>query len=122
MGFRNGAYCTVWSVEPGKGNFTNVRLTISRKIAEGNYEQEFSGRCMFIGTAKAKAEKLKERDRIRLTGVDVTNKWDKENSRELVNYKVFDFELENEPRGSVSAAHVSSSNPVEGNDEEESPF
>lgn len=122
MGFRQGSYCTVWSVEPGKGNFTNVRLTISRKNAEGKYEQEFSGRCMFIGTAKAKAEKLKERDRICLTGVDVTNKWDAENRRELVNYKVFDFELENEPKGGASAVHAASANPIEGNDEEESPF
>lgn len=95
MGFRNSAYATVWSVEPGKGNFTKVRINCSRKNKDtGNYEQDFSGFCMFIGTAHAKASRLKERDRIKLLEVDVTTTYDKESRREYVNYKVFDFDVE----------------------------
>lgn len=71
-----------------------VRISISRKKKDSDeYEQEFSGFCTFIGTAKAKAEKLKIKDRIKLGDVDVTTWYDKEKKVEYVTYKVFDFEL-----------------------------
>lgn len=104
MGFRQGSYATVWQVEPGKGNFSKVRLSVSRKNREtGAYDTEFSGYCMFIGTANAKATRLKERDRIKLGDVDVTNTYDKDARKEYVNYKVFDFEAA-DFSGSGSAA------------------
>lgn len=115
MGFRNGAFATVWQREEGKGKFSLVNLTISRKNPEGVYETEFSARCMFIGSARAKAERLKERDRICLTSVEVTNKYDKENKRELVNYKVFDFEPADAVRDGTAPSRSSASNPVEDN-------
>lgn len=94
MGFRTGSFATVWSVEPGRGNFSNVRLTISRKNRDTDqYEDEFSGYCMFIGEARAKAEHLKERDRIKLGDVDVTRRYDKEKNREYYTFKVFTFEM-----------------------------
>lgn len=126
MGFRNGAYCSVWQKEEGKGRFSLVNLTISRKNPEGGYETEFSGRCMFIGNARVKAERLKEKDRICLTSVDVTNKFDKENKRELVNYKVFDFEFADSARNGTASNRPAASNPIESNavedDSENTPF
>ena len=93
MGFRTGAFATVWSVEPGKGNFTKVRLSTSRKDKEsGEYVQDFSGFCMFIGTANAAASSLHTRDRIKLGDVDVTTTYNKETNKEYVNYRVFSFE------------------------------
>lgn len=95
----------------------NVRLSISRKDKEtGEYEDEFSGFCMFIGHAKAKAEKLKERDRIKLGDVDVTRRYDKEKQKEYYTFKVFDFEFADDAgRGNQSApaAATVDSNPTE---------
>ena len=115
MGFRQGSFGTCWAVEPGKGNFMNVRLSISRKNKDtGEYEDEFSGFCMFIGAAKAKAEKLKERDRIKLGDVDVTRRYDKEKQREYYTFKVFDFEMADDSnRGGQSAPARAESNPTE---------
>lgn len=44
MGFRNGAYATVWGVEPGKTDrYQQVRLSTSRKNKKtGQFEQDFS--------------------------------------------------------------------------------
>lgn len=93
MGFRKDAYATVWGVEEGRGNTMKVRLSTSHKKKDSNeYEQDFSGFCTFIGTAKAKAEKLKEKDRIKLGDVDVTTWYSKDKGVEYVTYKVFDFE------------------------------
>ena len=100
MGFRQGAYCTVWSTEAGQGKYTKGRISISRKNKDtGEYEDEFSGFVMFIGEARAKAERLKERDRIRLGDVDVTRRYDKEKNKEYYNFKVFSFETESEFSG-----------------------
>lgn len=124
MGFRNGAYATCWSVEQGKGNFTKVRLSISKKNREtGAYDQDFSGYCMFIGNAHAAASNLKERDRIKLGETDVSSTYDKERQREFINFKVYSFESVDNDRPSSAADSVSEvdSNPVE-SDEENCPF
>lgn len=121
MGFRNGAFATVWSVEPGKGNFSKVRLSVSRKNKDGQYEQDFAGFCTFIGQAHAKADRLRKRDRIKLGEVDVSNPYDKEKQKEYINYKVFDFEMADTETSSASTPV--SGNPAEGeNDEDEAPF
>jgi len=95
MGFRQGGYCSVWSVEPGRtGNITKVRLSSSRKNKQTDeYEQDFSGFCTFIGKANEKARGLKEKDRIKILECDVSTNYDKEKKKEYVNYKVFDFEM-----------------------------
>lgn len=94
MGFRQNGFMTVWSVEPSKsGNTTRVRLSSSRKNKQtGEYEQDFSGFCTFIGHAHNAANKLHERDRIKILECDVGTTYDKEKKVEYVNYKVFDFE------------------------------
>ena len=124
MGFRTGAYAKVWSVEQGRGRFQKVRLSVSRKNKDtGEYDQEFSGFCMFIGNANAKAERLKEGDRIRLGDVDVSNKYDREAKREYVDFKVFDFEFADSAPQQQPAASENpvTSNPVE-SEEESLPF
>lgn len=129
MGFRVGAFCTVFGVEPGKGNWTKCRMSISRKNKDtGEYEQDFGGYVMMIGQAHAKARKLKDRDRIQLKEIDVSNRYDKERQREFTDFKCFDFEMADDvPRGKGGGRtqHTSEGvNPVDGSDdpEENVPF
>ena len=64
MGFRTGAYAKIWEVTPMSDTSTKVRLSVSRKNKQTNeYEQDFSGFVLAIGTAAAKkAACLKEGD------------------------------------------------------------
>lgn len=96
MGFRTGAYAKVWEVKPMSDVSTKIRVSVSRKNKEtGEYEQDFSGFVMAIGSAAArKASNLKEGDRIKLGDIDVSTRYDKEKKTSYVNYKVFSFELE----------------------------
>lgn len=95
MGFRTGAYCKVWSIEPKSDTCTKIRLSISRKDKHtGEYEQDFSGFVNFIGTAAAsKAAKLKEGDRIKLGDVDISTRYDAEKKVTYYNFKAFNFEM-----------------------------
>lgn len=101
MGFRSGAYCTVWEVETVSDTMTKARISNSRKNRNsGEYEQEFGGYVAFVGTAAArKAAALKERDRIRLGDVDVTTKYDKARNTTYTNFKIFSFEAPEEIDG-----------------------
>lgn len=54
MGFRNGAYATIWEVKPVSDTNTKARISVSRKNKQtGQYETDFSGFVEFIGTAAA---------------------------------------------------------------------
>lgn len=94
MGFKQGAYAKVWSVEPGEsGKFTKARISISRKNQEGVYEQEFADFLTLIGEANAKARKsLKVGDVIKLGGTDVTTRYNKETKKQFTNFLVFSYE------------------------------
>lgn len=97
MGFRNGAFATVWEVKQITTNVTKGRISISRKDkSTGLYNQEFSGYVSFIGNNTARnALYLKQKDRIKLGDVDVTTTFNKDTKKEYVNYKVFSFEMAN---------------------------
>jgi len=97
MGFRNGAYATVWEVSPVSDTFTKIKISISRKNKQtGEYETDFSDYVGCIGTAAAnKALNLKRQDRIRLGDTDVSTTWNAEKKIQYTNFKVFSFELAN---------------------------
>lgn len=93
MGFRTGAYATVWDVRPGQGNFVDVRISTSRKDREtGKFVQDFGGYVRFVGNAANEASTLKERDRIRIGECDVSNRYDRDKNITYTNCAVFDFE------------------------------
>lgn len=121
MGFHTGSFATVWSVQPGQGNFTKVRISIDRKNKQTNqWEQDFSGFCTFVGAAHAEAGKLREKDRIKLGETDVTSRYDKTKRQEYINYTVFSFEMADKARqGTAASAQPKAveSNPVEGDDQ-----
>lgn len=96
MGFRTGAYAKVWEATPMSDTSTKVRMSVSRKNKQsGEYEQDFSGFVLAIGTAAAhKAAGLKEGDRIKLGDVDVSTKYDREKKVTYTNFKMFSFDVE----------------------------
>ena len=98
MGFRTGAYATIWGVEAKTDTRTQARISISRKNKQtGEYDTDFSGFVDFVGTAAAKkAACLKEKDRIRLGEIDVTNNYVKEKNITYTNFKIFSFETQSE--------------------------
>lgn len=103
MGFRNGAYATIWEVKAGKGNYSDVRLSISKKNKQTEqYETDFSGFVRFIGTAHQNAGSLKEKDRIKIGDCEVTNSYDKEKKVTYTNFAVFSFEDVNGNNNSTS--------------------
>ena len=127
MGFRTGAFANCWEIEPGRGNFTKVRLSISRKNQNGEYEQDFAGYCMFAGAAHAKAAKLKPKDRICLGDVDVCTKYDSRLKKEYIDYKVFTFtmadEVDSKGNSSSTKKHTEvDSNTVDSDPDESMPF
>lgn len=73
---------------------TKVRISTSRKNKmTDQYETDFSGFVDFIGKdAAPKALQLKERDRIKLGDVAVTNRYDKEKGVTYTNFACFSFE------------------------------
>lgn len=93
MGFRTGAYCTIFEVKPVSDTATDLRISISRK-KEDEYIQDFGGYVRCYGTAAAsKAASLHIKDRIKLGDVDVSNNYVKETKTTYTNYKVFSFEV-----------------------------
>lgn len=96
MGFRTGAYAKVWEITPMSDTSTKLRISISRKNKQtGEYEQDFSGFVLCIGSAAARnALKLKEGARIKLGDCDVTTKYDAQKKITYTNFKLFSFEAE----------------------------
>lgn len=104
MGFRTGAWAKVWEVKPMSDTSTKIRMSVSRKNKQGEYEQDFSGFVLAIGTAAAhKAAGLKEGDRIKLGDVDVSTKYDKDKKVTYTNFKMFSFETDGESSSSRPA-------------------
>jgi len=103
MGFRKDAFAKVWEVKPNNGGkSTSVRLSISRKVAEGQYEEDFSGYVIFIATANTRAAALKKNDRIKLGDVDVSSKYNPANKERTFSFKVFSFEMaDGTPQGTT---------------------
>lgn len=124
MGFRKDTFATVWEVEPVSDLITRGRISISRKNKQtGAYEQDFGGYVKFIGSAAAKkAAQLKEKDRIKIGDVDVSNTYDREKKVTYTDFKIFSFEMAD---GAQPAQNSYASKPQavdEGVSDEEYPF
>lgn len=110
MGFRTGAFATIWDVKIISDACVKCKLSTSRKNKDtGEYESDFNGFVDFIGTSCAKhAASLHPMSRVKLGDVDVTTNYVKSLEKEYVNYKVFNFELVGKP---ASTNHQNNSEP-----------
>lgn len=95
MGFRTGAYAKVWEVSPMSDTSTKVRMSVSRKNKQtGEYEQDFSGFVLCIGTAAAKkASQLHEGSRIKIGDCDVTTKYDEQKKLHIPILRCFPLKM-----------------------------
>lgn len=93
MGFKNGAYATVWETRDRNGR-AEARMSINRKDQNGNYVTDWSDWVTLIGAAKDLVGAA-AKTRIRLGDVDVSNRYDKEKKVMYVNYKMFTYENPN---------------------------
>ena len=96
MGFRTGAYATVWEAIPHTDTITKLQISVSVKDKNsGEYVTEFSGFASCIGTALAnKAAGLRRQARIKIGDCDVTTVYDKTKDKQFTNFKIFSFEIE----------------------------
>lgn len=99
MGFREGAFATVWEITNSGDNFSKIRISTSRKDKKtDDYVTDFSGFVSLIGEAHKKLGLIEkglkngERYRIKIGACDVSNRYDKEAGREFTNFTMFDFE------------------------------
>lgn len=122
MGFRQGAYATVWEITETSDRSTKVRLSTSRKNKKtGEYETDFNGFVRLVGNAHDNAELIEdeigdnERCRIRLGATDVSNRYDKEAGREYVNYTLFDFDLADSIQPDDEPGRTAKKTPAKGN-------
>lgn len=100
MGFREGAFATVWEITATGDNFSKIRVSTSRKDKKTDeYVTDFNGFVSLIGEANKKLSMIEEaldqdeRCRIKLGACDVSNRYDKEAEREYTNFTLFDFEI-----------------------------
>lgn len=103
MGFRDGAFATVWEITESAEKSTRIRLSTSRKNkSTGEYETDFNGFARLVGSAHKMADELDDRIgdssrcRIKIGNCDVTNRYDKEKEKEYTNFTIFSFEFVDE--------------------------
>lgn len=93
MGFGNGSYGKVWTVED-HGNYVSASMTISKKTKDGKYEKVWQdGRVAFLGEAQKLARTLSGGETIHILECDVTNKYSKEKKTMYTNYAIYKFEI-----------------------------
>ena len=115
MGFRCGAYASVFSVKRGNGNYYDVNITTSHKDrGSGNYVRDFGAFVRFAGDAAnvvAKYDGKSSKDngnrplaRVKLGDVDTTNTYNAAKGITYTNHVVFTCEeVDGSSTGNYSA-------------------
>lgn len=95
MGFRPDAYATLWEVRPTKSDkVLSGRITISRKLKDGTYEDEFNQWVKLIGNARMQGSDIKSRTRIKIIDCDVKAPYDYEKGEtKYYDWVIYDFEV-----------------------------
>lgn len=116
MGFRQGAFARIWSVND-EGKYSTANVSVSKKNKEtGKYDVEFSDRYVrLVGSAHETAKKLglptrEEFDAtsnkgvsVQISSCDVTNKYDAKTEKLYTNYVIFGFEIPDNDSGNSSS-------------------
>ena len=92
MGFGKGKWLKVWEITKREENFTEARVSSSKKNRDGEYETDFNGFVRFIGDAHKAAKEMDDGDRIRIQACETTNFYDKGKDRTYWNCAIFKFD------------------------------
>lgn len=89
MGFKTGAYATIWETKIVNGRL-DARMSTNRKQQDGTYKQDWSGWVRLYGEA-TKLDGVPANTRIRLGDIDVTNNYDKAKGIAYTNYIMYTY-------------------------------
>lgn len=129
MGFKNNAYAKVWAVINEKNDKgyhpPQLRISISRKDKESNYVQDFGEYVYLMGDCRKLVDDINVGDTVKLTSVDVSNHYDKDNRATYTYYKVWELEqLDKNENGSSnnSKTNTKVEDTTDDQSEEDLPF
>lgn len=115
MGFRQGAFARIWSVND-EGKYSTANVSVSRKNNNtGKYDVEFSdGYVRLVGSAHEAAKELglptreefdSQSDKgvsVKISSCDVTNNYDTKTKKLYTNCVIFGFEIPDNNGGDSS--------------------
>lgn len=90
--FGTGSYLKVWEVKNKADKYLDARCSTSRKVADGQYETDFSGFVRFVGQAFESMKDAKAGDSVKIVRCGVTNSYVKEKNTTYTNFVVFEVE------------------------------
>ena len=121
MGWRDGAYATVWPWTDKEGRehvvnsvsdkLSTAKISIrSRVKGTDEYETQFNNFVRFVGTSAAqKARMLKARDRIKLLRVEYIESM--KDGKKYDNWMVYDFEIQDQNTSGSGSSYQRRSSP-----------
>ena len=108
--FSAGSYAKVWEVKRVAEKFTDLRISTSKKLEDGKYEQDFGGFVRLVGKAHKDATYINENDSFKIVRcgvvllrgdgdavgirVGVENHYDKEKKQTYTNFIIFEIETD----------------------------
>jgi hypothetical protein len=90
--FSVNAYAKIWEVKRVADKYTDLRISTSKKVEEGKYEQDFGGFVRLVGKAHQSAQYLNEGDSFKIIRCGVENHYDKEKKQTYTNFVIFEIE------------------------------
>ena len=95
MMFSAGSYAKIWEIKEEKGNYTDIRISTSKKDREtGDYKQDFGGFVRMVGKAHEAMAHLEERDSFKIVRCGVENHYDKDKKVTYNNFVIFEVETD----------------------------
>ncbi len=92
-----GSVVTLWDIKPSEKS-TKCKVTVSQKDKKTNtWETQFNSFALFAGQAHNFISGMKEKDRVKITQFDISNKYDKEKKITYWNLTVWECEDANSP-------------------------
>lgn len=92
--FSVGSYAKIWEIKRIEEKYMDIRISTSKKVSEGKYEQDFGGFVRLVSKARKDGEYLHEEDSFKIVRCGVENHYDKEKKQTYTNYVIFEIETD----------------------------
>lgn len=94
--FSVGSYAKIWETKRIEEKYADFRISTSKKIEEGKYEQDFGGFVRLVGKAFADGKYLTDGDTFKIVRCGVENHYDKEKKQTYTNFIIFEIETDDQ--------------------------